>query len=135
MDSKISCEERVAIAMEGRKKGYNCAQAVVTAFPDVLELPREVALRLSCGFGSGMGGMQKVCGVLSAMAILEGFRCEDGVMGKAGVYKVVRRLGEDFATMFGSTDCIELKSPVNNVPCDELIARGIKLYHDYLHSR
>ncbi len=134
-DKNLTYDQRVEMAMEGRRKGYNCAQALVAAFPDVLQLPLDVALRLSCGFGSGFGGMKKVCGVMSGMTILEGFRAEDGLMGKAGVYKVVRELGNDFYEACGSLECQELKTPGAQMSCNDIIAKGIELYHDYLNAK
>lgn len=134
-DKNLTYQQRVDLAMAGRKKGYNCAQALVSAFPDVLQLPLEVALRLSCGFGSGFGGMKKVCGVMSGMTILEGFRAEDGIMGKAGVYRVVRELGDEFYDACGSLECHELKTPGAAMSCNEIIAKGIELYHNYLNNK
>lgn len=131
----LDIDKRIQLAMEGRKKGYNCAQAVVTAFPDVLQLPQDVALRLACGFGGGFGGMQRVCGVLSAMTILEGFSAEDAVKGKPAVYKVVKHLGEEFEKACGSVECRELKAPGTGMPCNDIIENGIRIYHDYLLSK
>lgn len=135
IDQNITFEERKALAMEGRRKGYNCAQAVVAAFPDVLHLPMETALRLSLGFGNGFGGMQHVCGVMSAMTLLEGVRFEDHSMARAGVYKVVRSLGDNFKEAFGSLQCCDIKSLDPPVPCNEVITRGIRIYHDFLEKQ
>lgn len=43
-------------------KGYNCSQSVVAAFAPQLGLTEEMALRLSAGFGAGIGRMREVCG-------------------------------------------------------------------------
>ena len=43
-------------------KGYNCSQSVVAAFAPQLGLTEETALRLSAGFGAGIGRMREVCG-------------------------------------------------------------------------
>lgn len=131
----LSLNERCALAMEGRKNGYNCAQSVVAAFPDVLSLPLDVALRLTCGFGAGFGGLQKMCGVVSAMTLLEGIKCENGVMGKAGVYKVVRDLSNEFKDACGSLDCADLKSPESGMSCNEVIIKGVEIFHNYLNSK
>lgn len=47
--------------------GYNCAQAVVLAFRDLLGMDEQTAARLSCGFGGGMGRMREVCGTFSGV--------------------------------------------------------------------
>ena len=41
-------------------KGYNCSQSVVAAFAPQLGLTEETALRLSAGFGAGIGRMREV---------------------------------------------------------------------------
>lgn len=135
MDKNISLQQRRAIAAEGRRNGYNCTQAVAAAFPDVMQLPSDVVLRLSTGFGGGFGGMQKVCGVMSAMTMLEGFRHTDGVKGKAEVYKAVRNLGDRFRNACGSLDCAELKKPGAAISCNEIIDRGIEIYHNHLAGK
>lgn len=43
-------------------KGYNCSQSVVAAFVPQLGLSEEMALRMSAGFGAGIGRMREVCG-------------------------------------------------------------------------
>ena len=39
-------------------QGYNCSQSVVAAFAPQLGLTEETALRLSAGFGAGIGRMR-----------------------------------------------------------------------------
>ena len=68
----INVDERVERAQNFFKAGYNCAQAVVMAFDDVMQmLPDELA-RLAAPFGGGMGRMREVCGTVSGMAFLAG---------------------------------------------------------------
>lgn len=45
--------------------GFNCAQSVLLAFNQDIGLEDEVLLRISSGFGSGMGRMQETCGALT----------------------------------------------------------------------
>lgn len=46
-------------AMDYFSQGYNCAQSVVTAFNDKLNLDFETALKLSSSFGGGMADYAK----------------------------------------------------------------------------
>lgn len=41
--------------------GYNCTQAVVGAFADVIGMDFDTAVRFSSGFGGGMGRLREVC--------------------------------------------------------------------------
>lgn len=45
---------RVNKAIEKHFKGYNCSQAVLCAYHDLIGLEEEQAFRLAEGFGSGM---------------------------------------------------------------------------------
>jgi hypothetical protein len=46
---------RSEVAIAKFINGYNCAQAVFYAFCDNLNFDKDTALRISCGFGAGMG--------------------------------------------------------------------------------
>lgn len=45
--------------------GYNCAQSVFYSFCDDLKLDKNIALKIACGFGAGMGRKEEVCGALT----------------------------------------------------------------------
>ena len=45
--------------------GYNCAQSVLAAFCEDGNLDEETALRVTAGFGGGMGRLCEVCGALT----------------------------------------------------------------------
>lgn len=68
----VDVQERVERAQNYFKAGYNCAQAVVMAFDDVMQLSTEELARLTAPFGGGMGRMREVCGTVSGMAFLAG---------------------------------------------------------------
>ena len=63
---------REEIAMEYFKTGYNCSQAVVLAYKDLLNLDEETLLKLASSFGGGLGRLREVCGCVSGMAIVAG---------------------------------------------------------------
>lgn len=67
-------EERVNQAVENFETGFNCAQSVFLAYSDVFELDLDMAKKMSVSFGGGMGRMREVCGTVSAMAMLAGFK-------------------------------------------------------------
>lgn len=69
---QINVQERVERAQNYFKAGYNCAQAVVMAFDDVMQMTPDELARLAAPFGGGMGRMREVCGTVSGMAFLAG---------------------------------------------------------------
>ena len=68
----IDVNERVERACGYFKEGYNCAQAVVMAYNDVMGMTIEEIARLTAPFGGGMGRMREVCGTVCGMTMLAG---------------------------------------------------------------
>lgn len=64
---KIDREAKITRARELFLSGYNCAQSVFAAYAEEAGLTESLALRLSSGFGGGMGGLRSVCGAVSGM--------------------------------------------------------------------
>lgn len=93
-------------------EGRNCSQAVFTAFADVTGIDEELALRLSSSFGGGMGRMREVCGTCSAMfmiaGILYGYTSKDDIDEKAEHYRRIQYLANEFKSIHGTINCLEL---------------------------
>ena len=112
MTSENNLEDRIQRAVELFMQGYGCCQSVVCAFSDLYGLDEEMALKVSAGFGGGVGRMRLMCGTCSALVILAGLekgqtRGEDRE-GKAACYQLVRQLLETFRQRNGSIICAEL---------------------------
>ena len=68
---------RAERATENFKKGYNCAQSVVLAFSDMVDLSEEQLLRLSAPLGGGVGRLREICGALSGICVVLGLLTYD----------------------------------------------------------
>jgi hypothetical protein len=55
--------DRADQAVSLMQSGFNCTQAVLSTYADMFDLDRDAALRLSTGFGVGMGGLARSCSV------------------------------------------------------------------------
>ena len=92
-------------------QGYNCAQSVFTAFAEQMQLSEELALRLSAGFGAGVGRMRGMCGAFSGLTMLAGFR-NGNLTGqpedKEQIFSLVREQAAAFKAEFGTLTCREL---------------------------
>ena len=71
---EFDVEERVNQSIQYFKSGYNCSQSVFMAYADLFDLDQELAKNISVSFGGGMGRMREVCGTVSGMALLAGFK-------------------------------------------------------------
>lgn len=130
--------------------GTNCAQAVFAAFCDVTDIERTTALKISSGFGGGIGGTQGFCGALlgAVMALSAKNGYTEGVTPeqKKAYYKSVQKLIERFNKEYGSTLCAELepeaKSRIISTgengeiyhkrPCAVYVRRAAELLDDFL---
>lgn len=70
---------RVDKATAKFEEGYNCAQAVLYAFREDLQLDENDALKLACGFGAGMGRKEEVCGAVTGAILALGCKYGRGV--------------------------------------------------------
>ena len=97
-------------------EGYNCCQAVLLAFSDVLKANRlsdaETLKTVGSGFGGGFARMREVCGSFSGCTILAGFICpaaSPAAEDRKANYALVQELAEGFkARNGGSIICGEL---------------------------
>lgn len=55
-------------------KGFNCSQAVLSSFCEKLGFDEKIALKLSSGFGGGVGGSQNICGAVTGSVMVIGLK-------------------------------------------------------------
>ena len=97
-------------------EGYNCCQAVLLAFSDVLEANRlsdaETLKTVGSGFGGGFARMREVCGSFSGCTILAGFispAATPGLEARTANYALVQEMAAAFRERNGgSIVCAEL---------------------------
>ena len=96
------------------KEGYNCSQAVVLAFSDLIGMDEKLLVRMSSSFGGGMGRLREVCGAVSGMFFVAGALYgyeEPGAAGqqeKAAHYARIQDLADEYRAINGSIVCREL---------------------------
>ena len=100
-------------------KGYNCSQSVVAAFAPQLGLTEETALRLSAGFGAGIGRMREVCGafcgVVTVLSMV--YAGPTDPKDKSRMYALVQQAAEQYrARNGGSIICRELLAKAGAAP-------------------
>ena len=147
--------DRCAIAYQYHKEGYNCAQSVVGAFLDKLDMTKEQAMAAAGGFGGGVGGSHaEMCGAVSGGVMVlswlnphvEGADKE----GKKHVYAVAKEFRQRYADAFdGLTRCGELlkaRPAVNEktraaarlaitAHCDVMIVTAVEIVEEMLAGK
>lgn len=92
--------------------GYNCAESVLKAVAESMNLDMEHPERVATAFGGGIGRQGYVCGSLSgaamALGLAVGRRSATDLAGKTHAYDAVARLFERFKSQAGAIECREL---------------------------
>ena len=144
--------KREETAQNAFLEGYNCSQAMMSAFSDMLTIDKTQALRLASSFGGGMGRMREVCGAVSGMfmvaGMLYGYDTPGDYEGKKELYARIQELAARYKEEAGSIICRELlglegrddspvPSPRNEEyykkrPCKEKIGLAARILEEYI---
>ena len=92
-------------ALQVKKNGNNCAQAVLLAFGEELGRPEDELRKIGAGLGLGMGCMEGTCGALSAAEIILGMMEYDG----KSVYSDASAIHKRFTELCHASICREIK--------------------------
>jgi C_GCAxxG_C_C family probable redox protein len=122
----IDREQKILRARELFLSGYNCAQSVAAAFAPEMGMEERTVLRLSSGFGGGLGGLRVMCGTVSAMCMVmsyvHGYDDADDFDGKKHLYATEQRMAARFTDRYGTLNCRELLTAagieVKNTPSE-----------------
>jgi C_GCAxxG_C_C family probable redox protein len=100
-------------AAEEFDNGLNCAQAVLMAFREELNLPEPILLKLGAGFGGGIARQQMTCGVVTGACMAIGLMLD-------GEDKNVAELKEE-AKMQCSQFSVAFKQKHGSLICRDLL--------------
>lgn len=132
MTDAAQSSARVDKALQLFFEGYSCSQAIAGAFADVLELTPEAAMRLSAGFGAGMGDHKGMCGTLSGMILvasaLKGEFSPADLSSKKALYALIKEMKAEFSERFGTTNCGELLKKAAYLPKPDPSERNAEYY-------
>lgn len=154
--SHLDIEERVEMAKNLFTSGYNCCQAVILAYHDIIGIDPKLAATISGPLGGGMGRLREVCGAVSGMFLLSGFIIpaddpQDRAK-KTESYTLVQELAATFRENTGSIICRELlgidrgqqESPIPSQrtqeyyqkrPCAEIVALAARIIGQKLKTK
>lgn len=98
--------DTVRLAAGRFARGYNCAQAVFSAFAEEAGLSNELALKMAAPFGGGMGRSGVTCGALSGGLLALGLRYgTDRPESKEEIYRITREFIDQFRARHGAIAC------------------------------
>ena len=146
---------RKQIAIDYFKEGYNCTQAVVMTFKDVLTIDAKELCKIASPFGGGISRMRETCGAVTGMVLvlgnLIGYNTPEMGEKKHELYKNTQEILKIFENRYGSLRCgvlLSLKEKHSdpkpserdhsfflNRPCPELIGGAAEILEEYLLSK
>ncbi|MDE5897521.1 MAG: C-GCAxxG-C-C family protein, partial [Clostridia bacterium] len=99
---------RAELAKKYFQEGYNCSQAVLLAFADLLSVPEDTLKAVALPLGGGMGRLRQTCGGVSGAAMCLGLLFPE--KSKSEIYALVQEVAGRFREKNGSINCGELLS-------------------------
>ena len=107
------------------EKGFSCAPAVLSTYSEQFGLGEELALKIACGFGGGIGRMGKTCGAVTGAVMVIGLKHGQANAAdeesRQETHKLVKKFIDRFTALHGSVECREL------IGYDLSSSRGLKL--------
>ena len=128
-------------ALELHARGYNCAQAVVCAFKDKLDMDETALYKIAEGFGSGIGNRKYLCGALTGAVMVSGLASSSGDAQnstKKQTYKISSEIADYFQVSCGGVNCEDIKG-INTgkvkASCQDCILFAVKAVEDIVFGK
>ena len=111
---------RIEEVLSNFGKDFNCAQSVFGAFAPHYGLDVDKALKISSGFGGGMGRSGRTCGAVTGaymvIGLKNGMGASKDIKMKEKTYQLISEFSNRFYEKNGSLICKELLGCDINTP-------------------
>lgn len=116
---------KVETAVARFEEGCSCAQAVFSAYAEGLGMDRPTAMKVSAGFGGGMGRLAETCGAVTGAFMALGLKHGgEEAEAREKAYQLVQEFAARFKQRYGSLVCKEL------IACDIGTPEGLQTMKD-----
>jgi len=100
---------KIETAVARFEEGCSCAQAIFSTYAEDLGMDRQTAMKVSAGFGGGMGRMAGTCGAVTGAFMVLGLKHGDEeIEAREKAYQMVREFASRFEARHGSLLCKDL---------------------------
>jgi C_GCAxxG_C_C family probable redox protein len=94
------------------EKGFSCAPSVLSAYSEQFGLEKELALKIACGFGGGIGRTGRTCGAVTGAVMVIGLKHGQTDVAdeesRQKTHDLVKEFINRFTASHGSVECREL---------------------------
>ena len=105
----MTMRERCERAVTYRRGGANCAQSLLAAFSDILNITEAQALAMGAGLGGGVRS-GNICGAVNAPVMILGCAFPEAARDKARAAYLAKEFQRRFTERFQYLNCRELLS-------------------------
>ena len=105
-------KNRKETALKLFNEKYNCAQSILIAYSDLVNIDKKMALKIASGFGGGIARLGKTCGTINAAVMLLSLKYgeeeKEDIESKTKTREIVRNFILDFGKIHKSINCADL---------------------------
>ena len=112
-------------------EGFNCSQAIISAYAEQFGLDEETAMKIAAGFGGGMGRLGRTCGVVTGAFMVLGLRYgrnSPDPAAKERIYSQIQEFADRFNARNSSLTCKGLLGVDISTPEGHEMARKKQLF-------
>ena len=139
--------QRAKIGVDNFRQGFNCAQSVLLAFEDLVNIDKNTLLNIGVALGGGFARTRNLCGAVNAMGIVYGLVVKPD---KAKAYAEMQDPINEIKSIFGSINCCEMLKGVSVTsgfvpqertetyyatrPCEKVVEKSILALEKILYN-
>lgn len=114
------------------KNGNSCAQAILEAYSNRVNIDSKLASKIGAGLGGGVGRKQHICGAVNAGAIILGLKYSSGISGdtdsKEKTTEIVGKFIDECEKTLGNIQCKDLLKIDLSIPEERIAAKREGLF-------
>jgi C_GCAxxG_C_C family probable redox protein len=99
-------------AKKQSEKGFSCAPAVFSTYSEQFGLEKELALKIACGFGGGIGRTGRTCGAVTGAVMVIGLKHGQADLAdeesRQKTHELIKKFIDKFTALHGSIECRQL---------------------------
>lgn len=129
-------ESRKELAVDKKRKGYNCAQAVACTYCDYVGAEEDVMAAVTQSLGAGIGGtLEGTCGAITGACTIVGLA--DKEAGRAKAMKDAKYILDSFKERNQTVTCKVLKGMETGTmlrSCEDCVRDAAEFLEDVLQK-
>jgi len=136
-------KKRKELALKLFNEKYNCAQAIMIAYSDLVNIDREMAFKIASGFGGGIVRLGKICGTINAAVMILSLRYggveKDDIESANKTREIIRMFIKEFSENHTGINCTDLLTEdqgknhtMHSGKCSNIVAEVCDLLEKYL---